>query len=357
MGGKSDAPDPVDYKQLLSMQSEMNRTATASQTAANRTNSTGPAGSVDWQNNQTFDQKSYDQAQSDYDKNYHAWVTGNGVSPDKNANAPIDGVYYKDPTGNWTTAAPNKSDYMRDNWTQTTTLAPDQQKTFDEQSAGNVTANAKANQLLNNVDTSKLDTAQNFSGLTGDQAPNYDAGVFDKSFGAAMDKYNAYQKPLQATQTQQLQDRLAQSGFNLTDDAAQRSLRSNTLDQNDANLAQISSAMGSADTMATNEASRGNAAKSLQLQIAQALSGAQTNDKQIPVQLAQALRQGTGAIMPNGQTAGSANPGQQTPLDALGAATSSYNQGLSGANAANASQASTTTGAASIVASLVAAYV
>lgn len=368
MGGKADTPEVPDYAKLLREQTAINRTDFQQQTAANRVNTAGPTGSSTWANNRTFDDAGYGQALAEYQNRMKTFDQSHGFDP----NGPETREQFYAERGwnrgenlpsNYPGQAPNRDDFFRDAWTQKTEMSPEQRAVYDQQTAGNSEAQSLARTLTQQVaGMSPLNTEKNFSGLDRTvqglnqrvAGPNYNAGVFDQSFKAAMDRYAAINDPANAKATSQLQDRLVQSGFSLGDTAAGSALRDQTLAQGADRTNTIESAIRSASALQDSEFGRGLQSAQFDQSELQRMTGleqselsrlqglardraaAQVQDRTTPLTMAGSLRTGTGAILPNGQQTGPGMAGQTEAVDAVGTATQGYNEQLGAVNANNA---------------------
>lgn len=207
MGGKSgSAPDPVDPAKGIAAQKEADTTAFNQQTTANRTNTSGPDGSVTWSSTPTFDQAGYNAATAD-------WKAQNGAA---------SGI-----------PQPGTGDFTSNTWTQNTQLTPAQQQLHDlNQSSslgqanllGNMTdqlAQTYANPLdfsgVNSLTSSVQGGAiQNNAGVSADQAKLEALDPKQYAQDAADASYNnstRYLDPQIAVQQKALEARLGEQGM------------------------------------------------------------------------------------------------------------------------------------------------
>ena len=138
--GKSAAPPPApDYTALAQQTSASNAKAASDQTQANRVNQVTPFGQTSWNNARTTDQAGYDKALADYNAQ-NQQGTWNPATEGTPTYDPVTGEtrtsgatpgYYSGTTHGG--VAPKLSDFMKDNWTQTTTLDPAEQAQLDKQ--------------------------------------------------------------------------------------------------------------------------------------------------------------------------------------------------------------------------------
>lgn len=127
MGSKASAPPAPDYKGAAEATAAGNRWAAKDTTAANRPNIITPYGSQTWTNNQTFDQAGYDAELAKYNASFKPGSYMPTV--DSDGNVTREWNEGTKPTG----SAPDRNMFMKDNWTQTTTLTPATQKALESQ--------------------------------------------------------------------------------------------------------------------------------------------------------------------------------------------------------------------------------
>lgn len=133
-GGKGTTIESPDYTGAAQAQAASSEKVTAAQTQANRPNIITPFGSQTWQNNRTFNQSGYDTAMKGYNDQLAAYNNANKPyqTTDENGN-----TTWITPPANPNMEAPKAPDqnqfYSGDNWTQTTTLSPQQQAALDSQ--------------------------------------------------------------------------------------------------------------------------------------------------------------------------------------------------------------------------------
>ena len=194
MGKESDKPDAPDYSSLARQTSALQEAAANRQTWANRVNQIGPQGSITWSNNPTTSR------QFDADAYAAALEAFSQASQGKDQ---WERVY--DPnwgeTGGWTmqkkprqaAVAPNREDFYRDvltdQWTQTTSLSPEQQALYDAQQALQQNLMGQIGGAIGKpLDFSNLPSVQGFNLHTGP------AGGQMQGTGAMQ---NMYTKPMQ----------------------------------------------------------------------------------------------------------------------------------------------------------------
>lgn len=170
--GKSSAPAAPDYTSMAKEQAKGNLDLAQYQTQANRINQYNPYGSLTYQ--RTASPGTFDQ--SGYQKALEAWQSSQG-QPMKSVDSDNDGqpdqVYYP------TIPKPEAKDFMsqgNETWSQTTSLAPEQQALLDRY-------NKMQTGLLNRVEESyanplNINSAQDiadkaYSGLTSRLDPQW----------------------------------------------------------------------------------------------------------------------------------------------------------------------------------------
>jgi len=271
MGSKSAAPPAPDYKGAAEATAAGNLAAAQQTTAANRPNIYTPYGSQTWSNNQTFDQSGYDAAMAKYNAtgtqgHYETAVDGDG-------NNTQQWVAATNPTG----VAPDRNQFLTDNWTQTTTLTPATQAALESQQQMQQGRSDLANSMMPRVadtlsapiDTSGLQAwGQRYNGpgpitsgfamTTPTTANNLQTSIgntpdYIRSSGDAI--YNQATSRLDPRFNQaqsDLDSRLANQGITAGSDAYNRAQNNLSLQRNDA----YQSAMNNATTQAAADATR-----------------------------------------------------------------------------------------------------
>lgn len=151
MGKSAQTPAPVDYDKLIPLQTQANKDIFDYSLGQSRVNTVTPYGSTAW-TKQTGapDQAAYANALKTWQAQQKAgtpgrreWVaTGDDGIVGYNVNGPIyggagAGGYWRDVPGTsgTSTPMPRLEDFASEQWTQTQTLSPEQQKLFDAENA------------------------------------------------------------------------------------------------------------------------------------------------------------------------------------------------------------------------------
>lgn len=213
--GKSSPPPSPDYAGAAQATAAGNLDAAKYTTEANRINQYTPYGSSTYSRNPTttFDQAGYDQAMGKYNNDL--------------------GAYNAQPTQFSAPTAPDRNAFNRtnENWSQTTTLAPEQQQLLDQQNRtslalGNTMDKGVGyvqNMLDNPFDTSKLP----------DMPTTADNAGRDAMTQALLDR----QQPMFDRQKSQAETNLLTRGFNPGGEAWKSTQDDLGRQQNDARLA------------------------------------------------------------------------------------------------------------------------
>lgn len=271
MGSKSSAPPAPDYKGAAEATAAGNQAAAQQTTAANRPNIYTPFGSQTWTDNKSFDQAGFDSATAAYNAtakpgHYESVVDGDGNSTQRW----VDGT---NPTG----IAPDRNQFMTDNWTQNTTLAPTAQKALDSQMQMQQGRSDLANSMMPSVaatlsapiDTAGLqgwgqrydgpgpitsgfamttpttaDKLQTSIGSTPDYIQSSSDAIYNQATSRLDPRFNQAQSDLDS--------RLANQGITLGSSAYDRAQNNLSLQRNDA----YQTAMNNATTQAAQDASR-----------------------------------------------------------------------------------------------------
>lgn len=233
-GGKGTQIQAPDYTGAAQAQAASSAKTTAAQTAANRPNINTPFGTQSWTNTPTFDQAGFDTATANYAKTAVA-ATGataghyqnNGYDGDGNSSQTwvpgTDGTAASNSAG----AAPTRADYTgADNWTQTTTLSPQQQAALDSQMkiqqqrtdyAGDLMPKVKED-IARGVDYNNLNpfgmapTASKFQDMSNADRmamPSYDRGFVQDIQNQALD----YMRPDMQQSSNALESKLYAQGL------------------------------------------------------------------------------------------------------------------------------------------------
>lgn len=139
-GGKGDAPEAPDYAAAARETAAGNLAAAKYATQANRPNQYTPWGSISWDNGSAFDQRGYDNAMSQYQKDLAAWNSGANQSPGGSYLGNVLGGIFGEEVGDSIArgpapTAPDRASFWSggNDWTQTVTLSPEMQALLDQQ--------------------------------------------------------------------------------------------------------------------------------------------------------------------------------------------------------------------------------
>lgn len=222
-GGAPATPDPT---KLIGAQSAADKSSFNYQTDANRYATNGPDSSTSWDKKATFDQAGYDAAMGDWEKNNRQ---GTWVDPTNGTQTydPITGELttsggkagYWSGTGSDGTPSPDKANFTSYDWTQNTTLSPEQQKLHD------LTQSSQVGQagLLDALTGRLKDTYAkpvDYSGVNPldnsyqQRLASLDPNSFNqKASDAAYNSAATYLDPQVKQQQQALEARLSEQGF------------------------------------------------------------------------------------------------------------------------------------------------
>lgn len=325
-----DAPQAPNPEVSIPLQAQENRKTFDYQLGQMRTNTAGPTGSVTWSKVPTFDEAGYNKALADWQaqNTQPIWVPAGNNPADSSGGGqvwdpffgeaggyvpsqPGQGAGYWKPGTTSGTAQPSRDAFTTYDWTQTTTLSPEQQALYDtnvgtQQNLSKQVQSALANPidlsgapaLQTSIGVNPLDTSRS-SGLA--QASDlYSRGLADRSLGdvfntnladAAYRQQTRYLDPQVEQQRRQLEASLADQGFVPGTPGYEQAMR-NFMDTNNR-------AYGAARDSAISQGyQQGNTQLGLQNAIAQMLAGQQ----------GQAFGQELGANQQNySQRAGAAN--------------------------------------------------
>lgn len=294
--GKSSPPPPPDPNAVAAAQTQSNQQTALYNTNINRANQTGPNGSV-------------------------AWTLRPGADP----------------------ANPQPGDY-----TQTTSLSPEQQSLADSQSAISQNLAGVAQAGLSRVgagmatpfDTSQLGTLAQQVGH-GDNA------------GAAQQAQRAIMAQLQPqldVNREQTENRLLNSGIEKGTQAWDDAQRVLGVNENNANLQSVQAG----NTQANNLFGQDLQSSQFQNQSLQQGIAQQAYLRQLPLNELNSLRTGSQVQAPT--FSGYYTGGQSGATDVAGITQTGYNQQVAGVNAQNAQTANNTAGAVSAIGMAAAAY-
>lgn len=261
MGKQASTPAAPDPKELARQQGIEDRKALRMNLDASRTSTVNPFGKTSWSNTPTFDQAGFDAAMAAY--KLHTVL------------------------GMPTSSAPDRAEFMHDNWTNTQQLSDESQGIYD-------TATAKLGEATNNIST---------------DARSYNQEVAD----AIQRRMSRYTEPEMARARSDMQTNLADRGFQVGNEGFNTEMT--RLDDS-----QNMSRADIADRAQITGATQGMQELSMQQQIAQALQG-----------LRGAQVAGVSG-MPSTTTAPQVNP-----VDISGMMMNNYTNQVNAANAQNAS--------------------
>jgi len=367
------APQSPDPAVSIPLQGEENRKTFDYQLGQMRTGTSGPTGTTGWTKTPTFDQAGYDKALQAWQS--QAAAAGSGGSAGTPA-TPAGGYWETQDRGSgsesvWVptpgtpavpgtaglpgalSGEPDRNAFTNYDWTQTTTLSPEQQALYDT-NVKNQQGQADVSGMLTNQIQSGLANPLDFSGLT--DSAGFAQGLADRSLGdnfnntmsdAAYRQQTRYLDPQMDQQRQALQANLADQGFVPGTPGYDRAMQ-NFMDTSNR-------AYGSARDSAIGQGySQGNTQLQIQNQIAQLLSGQRSQglselltQRNQPLNELAALRGGTGVQMPS--TAGTSATPNLGATDILGQLQGQY-QGQLGQYGADVSSNNATMGSLSSLA-------
>lgn len=229
----SSAPQSPDPRVTIPLQTQANLDVFNTMLNASRANTVTPFGSMSWSKTPTFDQAGYDAALDAWNKQGGAGGTTREWVP--NAAGGLLNPESQDPStgGSWMDVGktgggsmPSKEDFTTYNWTNTTTLSPEQQALYDK----NVQSQLSQADLLKSLtervaeSTSKPLDLSSLPGLYSDQglSENYMRGLADRSTGenfsrsvadATYGQASRYLDPQFQRDQGSLESRLAEQGF------------------------------------------------------------------------------------------------------------------------------------------------
>lgn len=324
-----------------------------------------PTGSLTWSNSPYFDEAGYNQALQAYNKDKAAWDVSGGKAPgtpqfqgyDAN-NEPI----YSDPTANGgynppvgtAPTAPNRADYNREQWTQTTNLSPEQQALYD--------TNTKTSQGLADNAQDTLSKPRDTAGMLSDYkdvaGPTYSDETRKRVENAVLDFYNRNTEPVMERQRKSMQNDLIGMGFSPGDAGGGFSTAMGDLNrsQNNARLDALDRAVTTGGSearadFATQLSGSQFASDQQKARLAQQLTKANAvnSDRSGIINELSALRSGSTVNAP--QLTGQAQAAGATPPNLMGAAESGYNAQVGNVNASNAATNSLYSGLLSLAGS------
>lgn len=291
-----DAPQAPNPEVSIPLQGQENRKTFDYQLGQMRTNTAGPTGSVTWSKVPTFDEAGYNKALADWqaqntqpiwvpagDNGGQVWDPSIGEAGGWGPSQPGQSAGYWKPGTTSGTAQPSRDAFTNYDWTQTTTLSPEQQALYDTNvgTQQNLSKQVQA-ALANPIDLSGTPALQTSigtgrsSGLAS-ASDLYSKGLADRSLGdvfstnladAAYRQQTRYLDPQVEQQRRQLEASLADQGFVPGTPGYEQAMR-NFMDTNNR-------AYGAARDSAISQGyQQGNTQLGLQNAIAQMLAGQQ----------------------------------------------------------------------------------
>lgn len=384
-----DAPQAPNPEVSIPLQGAENRKTFDYQLGQMRTNTSGPTGSVTWSKVPTFDEARYNKALADWQaqNTQPIWVPAGNNPADSSgggqvwdpsvgeaggyvSSQPGQGAGYWQPGTTSGTPQPTKDAFTNYDWTQTTTLSPEQQALYNSNVATQQNLSNQVQSALSSpIDLSNLPGMGRSTGLA-NQADLYASGLADRSLGdvfntnladAAYRQQTRYLDPQVEQQRQALAASLADQGFVPGTPGYEQAMR-NFMDTNNR-------AYGAARDSAISQGyAQGNTQLGLQNSIAQLLAGKQStaygqdqgqrqqaiNELLLPRQQSinelAAVKGGQQIGMP--QASGTSQTPNLGATDIMGALNQQY-QGQLGAYGADVSSGNATLGA---LGSVLAAY-
>lgn len=288
-----------------------------------------PFGTSSWSNNQSFDQAGYDTALADWQaRNEGAkspWWAPYGDGSSAAAGNP-DVL---------TGPAPTRDQFTRDNWARNIELAPEQQALLNRQNANSQgMADQTAAMLgpLREQYSNPLNLADRMQNVPG---VSYDADSRRRVEDALLRRIRAEQDPRLATERNNLNNQLIQTGFNITDQPYGKTMDRFDFNAMRADADAVDRAILLGGQEATGEQQRGVLAQEAELKRTLAEMSAMAQDRGRALNEFNAFRTGAQMTMPN--TQGSYTAPNVPAVDYMGAYDQQYNNLLGASNAQNAS--------------------
>jgi len=254
-----------------------------------RTGTSGPTGTTSWEKTPVFNQAAYDAALAQYNPGSQGTWQPESSTYDNQGQlitTPGQWVGATGPTG----TMPNRDDFTSYNWTQKTTLSPEQQAIFDATQKsqlgtanllGDLTQNV-SDGLSNPMDWGGIPELQGLdlgrSNRLAGESDTYARGLADRSLGdnfstglsdAIYRQQTRYLDPQMAQERERLQANLADQGFVPGTPGYDRAM-ANFMDTSNRSYG------AARDSAIAQGYSQGNTQLGLQNQIAQLLAGNQT---------------------------------------------------------------------------------
>lgn len=321
---KPSAPPAPDYTAAANATAAGNLAAEKYRTAANRVNQFTPYGSITYSNNKTFDEAAYNAALDAFNKSGGSGGGSGGGGGD---------LFYGggDQGGNTagyvrTGSAPNKADFMIDNWSMNQTLSPEQQKLFDQNTAINMQLGDVAQRGVGYV-SSALDKPLSFNGMYNVGTPEQ---LQQQASDAAYQASTRYLDPQFQQQQSDLESQLANQGITRGSEAWNREMANEAMKKEQAYGQARNQAYQQGMAGAQQLYGQGMGLRNQQITEAQTL-------QQNPINMLNAVRTGQQMQVANlPQQQNVAQMGQVAGPDLLGAAqaTGQYNQGMYNAQSA-----------------------
>lgn len=336
-----------------------------------RTGTSGPTGTTSWEKSPVFNQQGFDEAMKGYSPGSQGTWVPDSYTYDNTENG--GGQRTLNP-GHWEGAsgpsgpAPNRDDFTSYNWTQKTTLSPEQQAIFDATQQSQLGTANLLGDLTGQVQNS-LQQPMDYSGIPGLQTglgaqdfSGLDPGAYNDKYADAMyGQSTRYLDEQRKTDRQALESRLADQGF--VPGTPGYSQAMDTFNQSgerayaDARDRATTGGFGVGSTAFQNALAGKSALFGQQAQSQQAQNQARTQAiaellarRNQPLNELNAIRGGQQIGMPGG-SGQSSTPNLQAP-DLLGATNAQY-QGQLGQYGADVSSSNATMGSiASIIAAI-----
>lgn len=209
-GSAPQAPDPL---QTAGSQNYFNQQAFDQMLNAGRVNTSGPTGSQTWNNAPTFDETGFNSAMQEYERmranSTDAWAGGQPI------------------------IQPTRDQFTRDNWTQTTTLSPEQQQLYNQNTQSQLQQGNLLQGMTNQV-AQATGQPLNFGSAPGLNstlnAPNLGSAQLDSSYLQAPDQLQV-PTGIQAPNLQSNQTYTGIQAPNLQSNQTQTNLQANPFEQ------------------------------------------------------------------------------------------------------------------------------
>ena len=162
LGGGGSQPEAPPYLELAEKTAAADAEAARTATEVNRPTQITPVGTVTWSNPEVFDQAAFDEAQTAWDtraeplrEDYTTFTESDPlIGDDVGGSTSFDQAGYNTALEEWNNAsAPDEADFWSpgNDWTQTTTLSPEQQALLEQQQSTDLLSGQLAEQGLKNT--------------------------------------------------------------------------------------------------------------------------------------------------------------------------------------------------------------